>query len=874
MKKLMIAILFLIPLIIIMTVNVSGIIISAAVNISVEQIILKYRGEEIDYVDINFNEYDEYKYYKIDAVCYPKIAHPDLVWTSSDKSVAYVEKGKVYFVGYGEVEIFCYSKDNVNVFSRCTFYVSGDTIYSVGIAKFGMKEPCETIDIAVYERILLDKIIIPANALKDKRIMWESSNEKVLTVDANGVIEGIKTGKSRVTMSIEEDGIIHSDTVTVNVINSYNYLIKDEIYISGKSVDISDYTINKSFVMSVVGENTEATVNGSELIYTGTGHADIVVRLNYSGIVKDMTVHFTDGDLLLGYLNLDILNKTVWNKGNTVWSGSACYVLTPTVLNDDYTGAIPKVTFNSSDEDNLEVDNGVLIGRSGGISDITISAQGFVDAVIRISVSTPMERLSLVLDNADDGKGAIEKVKVFGVKTWHYNESGGGYIDNTYKLMIDSFSPANAEQSYEYRSSNTEYATVSSDGLIAFSEAGIGKSVIIYVMAKYPVSVRPVMDYYEFNLVDGVNIGSYLMPEENTDDAPVFKVFNELRNTVGNKDNTENAVFHSNVYVPRAEDGGDLIYLYGDIYGNGYKFDARYVSKNYGTNSFRFRYEKDRKLTFIRNLTINGALPTEDFMEYMNNGGTIFDIGENRDKYLDKVFSLKYCIIQYAFSLVYTWGGKVEVDGCVLRNAAGPAVNANNYSRENPDITIRNCIFSNIVGPVMLSSNYLNLSDPDQEIDGVSKLRLEGSIYIYNWKEVSELRTDVVPPGVLPDYLNDAFNDKINTIVKTELKKEKYDILKVEDKDPVTGVKGEYVNFGIFIIGVWYDASKMPVTYDSKNYLKMQIDVKDTEIPLMFSGFVYPCYLISPKNLNNTPTTMPHETYELNEQTLKRLKGE
>ena len=52
-----------------MTVNVSG-IISAAVNISVEQIILKYRGEEIDYVDINFNEYDEYKYYKIDAVCY------------------------------------------------------------------------------------------------------------------------------------------------------------------------------------------------------------------------------------------------------------------------------------------------------------------------------------------------------------------------------------------------------------------------------------------------------------------------------------------------------------------------------------------------------------------------------------------------------------------------------------------------------------------------------------------------------------------------------------------------------------------------------------------------------------------------------------
>ena len=45
------------------------------------------------------------------------------------------------------------------------------------------------------------------------------------------------------------------------------------------------------------------------------------------------------------------------------------------------------------------------------------------------------------------------------------------------------------------------------------------------------------------------------------------------------------------MYMSRAKTA-DLIYLYGDIYGNGYKFDARYVSKNYGTNSFRFRYEK------------------------------------------------------------------------------------------------------------------------------------------------------------------------------------------------------------------------------------------------------------------------------------------
>ena len=59
MKKILIAILLLVPVIIILTLNVSSTIVSAQIEIGVERLVLKHLGETVDYVVINLEEYTE-----------------------------------------------------------------------------------------------------------------------------------------------------------------------------------------------------------------------------------------------------------------------------------------------------------------------------------------------------------------------------------------------------------------------------------------------------------------------------------------------------------------------------------------------------------------------------------------------------------------------------------------------------------------------------------------------------------------------------------------------------------------------------------------------------------------------------------------------
>lgn len=872
MKKIMIAILFLIPLIIIMSVNVSGIIISAAVKISVESIVLKNRGEYIDYVTINFNEYNDVnKYYKIDAVCYPKLARPDLVWTTSDKKVALVEKGKVYFIGYGEVSITCYSAGNVNISARCNFFVTGDTIYSLDIVEFGQEDAVDEIDLAMYDRKLLDKVIVPANALQDKIINWESSDENIVKVDNNGVLTSLSVGQATVTVSIVEEDKLHKDSIKVNVLESYRFLKKDELYISSDSVDISDYTINRSFTMRVT--KGAGTVEGTVLNYTGSGAGDVTVEVRASGYKENLTVHFTNGQYLLGYLNLDILDETLWKGGRNIWAGSACYVLKPVVLNDDY-HIMPDVKYYSSNTDVIENVKGRLYALKGGQSEITVKADGFVDATITISVKSPMESVTLALDEAGD-KCGIEGVRVFGIESYHYGPNNTSYIDNNFKLEVRSFMPASAEQVYDYRSSNTEYATVDDNGIINFKEAGIGNSVIIFITARYSVSARPVRDYYEFHLVEGVNIGLGINPHQNTDDTPDFTVYDQLKAVV-NREAQKNAILHSNIYVPSKEYGTGRLECFGSVYGNGYKIDGQYYVDEFDTEMFRINFEYEKDNIEFRNITLNSAVQVDDFMVYVNNGGTMFSICNRNDMTQGKSFTFRYCIMQYAFCHAYINGGNVLVDGCVLRNTAGPTLNCNTEDNYTPNVTVNNCIFSNIIAPIMLLYTYFNPNDGFQVIDQYGSLTLKGKNYIYNWKEIQNVRADIIPPSSLPNNLGVIFNNQINKTIRTELKSDAFEIIKINAKDPSTGINKTYVNFSIFITGVWRDASKFNLNYNRNDYINIEMDISRTDIGkiLANSDFNYPCYLLTPQNPSGIPTTLPGETYELNDKTLKRLRGE
>ena len=113
-----------------------------------------------------------------------------VVWSSSDESIATVDKqGRIKAVALGDCEITCASEEIGTVQAKAVVHV---------------QQPVKKVTFspapAVYndETAQLTWTIEPENASNPK-LTFVSSNEKILTVDENGVVTGVSGGEATVT---------------------------------------------------------------------------------------------------------------------------------------------------------------------------------------------------------------------------------------------------------------------------------------------------------------------------------------------------------------------------------------------------------------------------------------------------------------------------------------------------------------------------------------------------------------------------------------------------------------------------------------------------------------------------------------------------
>ena len=113
-----------------------------------------------------------------------------VVWSSSDESIATVDKqGRIKAVALGDCEITCSSEEIGTVQAKAVVHV---------------QQPVKKVTFspapAVYndETAQLTWTIEPENASNPK-LTFVSSNEKILTVDENGVVTGVSGGEATVT---------------------------------------------------------------------------------------------------------------------------------------------------------------------------------------------------------------------------------------------------------------------------------------------------------------------------------------------------------------------------------------------------------------------------------------------------------------------------------------------------------------------------------------------------------------------------------------------------------------------------------------------------------------------------------------------------
>ena len=157
----------------------------------------------------------------------------DLVWSSSDNSVAAVDDGKITAVAEGTTTI--------NV--KSTFYDNINCNFTVNVVKGSdaIKLDKETATICIDDELMLTASPFPENTTY-RDLVWSSSDNSVATV-ADGVVTGVGKGTATITASaVGKNGETISSSVVINVIKP----------LTGLSISASDTSLS-------VGERTTFT---------------------------------------------------------------------------------------------------------------------------------------------------------------------------------------------------------------------------------------------------------------------------------------------------------------------------------------------------------------------------------------------------------------------------------------------------------------------------------------------------------------------------------------------------------------------------------------------------------------------------------------
>lgn len=216
-----------------------------------------------------------------DDICYD-----DLVWVSSDESIATVDQdGNVTATGIGTAYIYATEDTTDELYDYCIVNVVDDVPVS------NLSLDYTTLDLKPGESHQLIATVEPENAL-DKTLTWSSSDESIATVDKNGLITAKKAGTVSITATSNYDPSITATcylTVTDPKVES--------IKISGLPSKIA---VGNSFKLKAIISPTNATNKEVTWKSSNTNYATVsstgLVKIKSAGAGKTVKITVTAKD--------------------------------------------------------------------------------------------------------------------------------------------------------------------------------------------------------------------------------------------------------------------------------------------------------------------------------------------------------------------------------------------------------------------------------------------------------------------------------------------------------------------------------------------------------------------------------------------------
>ncbi|MDR0750971.1 MAG: Ig-like domain-containing protein [Christensenellaceae bacterium] len=813
MKKVIVGMLLLLPLIIVASVLFAVDLISVQAYIAVERIELT---PDILEIPLSDGEFSEFK-----AAVYPSKAITDVVFSidSALSSLAEYEgdiatidpkTGVLSLHSYGTLIVTATTTIG-NKSDSCNVYIKGDKVEAITITS-----PTNTIKMG--ESLKLTTVFYPLDAIV-RQITWESSDPNAIKVDQNGIVTGVGV-KSNVKITART---LDGDVVGEIVLNSTEgaSLFGDYFFIETQQVTLSSIGISSSNITGI--EN-------------GQLNFDILSFINTS---TPLILSTTKG-------NVTILkcapNSIVIENHDILVTSSVRVMKLPLVLNAVYQDALRRSEIVNGIQwisSNLEAatisDSGIVTAKANGKNTkFTALVNDIETCSITVDVIKPISVLVLDKSESNDKRG-IALQNLYGSK-----KITTALENNTLQIGVIFPVDVNVVDDLKFSVADPGLASVNSSGLVTLTgNFDDGKNVtVIVTVLNSPYESVTIERRYTFTVYTGVDCYT---------PSDIYK----------SQELNYNSYMRNDMEF---KNGDKTIYLKRNLYGNGYLLSGvGYENKESLTSERSDRF--NMVMVESSNVLVSNIILRNDDAERINipDGlrGPVIQVGWTQGEIITGV-RLEYSIFENGFYGIDAYNATLTVDGCIIRNISNFGIHIPAYNRRNVSytshVTINNCLMSQIVAPCAA------LTVDSAGVEEMPTLEVTGFFDMYNWQPLNSMRM-LDRDFVEDEATNQLFKQLITSALANEFKKSKYDHIRYEIDDV------KYLHLGIITAGAIYEY-KGTLNIADKRILTYNIDAFQDYALLSGLKPVY-LYLYTIES-NITPIDEPVENAEL----YARLRGE
>lgn len=768
MKKVLIGVLILIPIIIVASVLLTTNIISKNSYLPVDRVELNENN--IEFSLDNGNTIDTLK-----ATVYPRLAkNHNLTWSIeeqhsdipfvyakddpcqdcadlSDKElkehidtnhidIATIDNnGVVTVYGYGSFIVKVTTEEG-NKFATCSLKVVGDNVTKIELMPYGSSSKLsekDVISMDTGERLLLNPIFTPGGA-RDKTVTWKSADERIVEVDKNGILSAKGAGETTISVSSNDTGIGTSVKVKVN-----NGVFKGEsyCYTADTTVDVKKY-MNVDFTsvkVDVVGGDisSDGTLNFVENATVAT------VTVNGKTFSAIKVAALSDDDIV--FKNYDILLQKLYNKNGDeveyiVKRGLPIYL--EVVYRNPEKSGVPEVDFSSNDiapgSPIVNIEQFDQLGKESNVGNVAMiepNKEGDVKilakdrttnktcSTVELKVVTPVFAINLAL-NATDAKRGVAAETVFGNKIFNADCTETSF----YSFNMDFNYPKDVDfENFEFSTSDESIAKFSDEKgsynklvlkEIPDDKKGLKNKITITIKAKYPMyDNMPVVATYVLNVIDGYTVSN---------ETQLKKALHEKKESVAIyvKDSTAGGKLE--IRADNNTDASRITMQEGtSLYGNGFivcfnEQDMIDRKNDYFNELLKIRTSNVHVENAILRMGYNDPEAKNGLQQWEKSRRCVrilheienYDDETKNNEMINNI-SFKYCIFENAKTVMEIDGADVNIEGCIFRNSSANSLfipmagNTSTYGRLPANVTLKNTVFTHsALMPIFLQTDF------------------------------------------------------------------------------------------------------------------------------------------------------------------------